>query len=730
MIAARHKTGAPRVNNAAANYFLALRQTGGVLAIVFFVFIAWLSTHLPLPIVYIAVCGYGLGLTLLFLGALLAPQGRVSGKAMLGSGSAIVFILTVSLLFDRAVFHLPGHPYGSIALCMAMLILFAMLAWLAASQSVSLLTLSLGVYLTYVVAPELSSTGFDIFLFIETLALVLWICLWTTYRRERLFTHFSVFLAYGALFAMGYREVSQPAWIVSTSTLLYISMTVLVVDQVFRDHARHRSLFFFSSVNTLIYILIGLALFVTDTTGYLWFILGSVCAVSICATVILILVHGEGQLISMYAVAAVLALLILLLLPLMPGFRLVMLSAGCLAPAVLSFWRHDKLLRLTEYGLLITLFFSSFALRSTADFISLGVIAVPTQWAWILAAVAVLCFTSWLHAFRIKVKGEIVSYSVECYLPALACAITAALMITIHTIMSRGDSEALPFIFAAQGMVLMGVGMVLSVPAIAVAGLVPVVAGHTIYYTFPYLLSTAAWAAAETQPEHIYTLAVVTLVLALYADFQVFSKIREQGGIYQKLLAVIPYLPFVVLLFISILNAPAAYLSAVAGIIALLLLLLTAWRFLSLPGIYALGVLMTGLSIRLFFLGIFVSRTPVYSLTWFLPLLWCYLVCLLFIERLFSLYLVPDFWKQRLFSYCFIIAIAVAGAVGLYHWNSGRIYFLALISLALLLILSGRFFHAKGYYHVAAVVLFVAFSFLLLFGSQGMNTAANMLVVK
>ena len=730
MIAARHRAGPPRVNNAAANYLLALRQISGVLVIVFFSFIAWLSAHLPLPLVYIVVGGYGVGLPLLFFGALLATRGRATGKAMLGGGSAIVFILTVSLLFDMAIFHFPGHPYGSIVLCMAMLTLFGILAWLAASQSVSLLTLSLGLYLTYVVAPELSSTGFDIFLFIETIVLVLWICLWTTYRRERLFTHFAVFVAYGALFTMGYREVTQPGWTVATITLLYVSMTVLVVDQVFRDHARHRSMSFFSSANTLIYTLIGLSLFVTDSTGYLWFVLGAVCIVSICATVVLLLVHGEGQLISVYAVAAVLALLIILLLPLEAGFRLVMLAAGCLAPAVLSFWRHDKLLRLTEYGLLITLFFSSFALKATATYISLGVIAVHTQWAWILAAAAVLCFTAWLHTFRIKGKGEVVSYSIERYLPALACAITAALMITIHTITSRGDSEALPVIFAAQGMVFLGLGLVLFAPAIAVAGLIPVIAGHTIYYTFPYLVTTAAWTAAETQQQHLYVLAGVTLVIALYADYQLFGRFGKQTDAYQKALAAVPYVPFIVLFFVSILNAPVPYLPAVAGVIAVVLFLLSARRLLVLPGIYAVGILMTALSVLFFFCGVTVADKPVYALTWFLPLLWGYLVCLLFLERLFTLYLMSDSRKREVVSYCFILLAAVMGAVGMYRWNSGRIYFLALVSLALLLILSGHVFRTKGYYHVAAVVLFIAFAFLLLFGSQGMNTAANMLVVR
>jgi hypothetical protein len=716
--AARHRITPPRIRNAAANYFLAFRQISGVCFVLLFTAFAWSLVRLPLPTAYSVVSGYGLGLVLFLPGALLATRGRTGGKAMLGSGAALLFMITVATLFDMAAIRLPLHPYGGIAVCVGMLLLFAMLAWRAASQSVSLLTLSLSLYMFYRVAPQLLPGVSGVLLFLGVVLLVLWLCLWTTYRTERLFTHFALFIGYGALYILGRYDGVQAGWLAAALVLLYSSMTGLVVDQVFRDPARHRSLMFFAAANTLLFALAASLLFAANYTGHLWFSMGTVFVISALAAIALYLVHDEGTLISLYIVAALFALLACILLPLAPGFRLVLLALACLVMALLSLWRNDRLLRLTEYALLATVFFTSFSLNAQADFVLVGLFSLPIRWAWLLSATAMLLLSARLHTlFPSKTDKERGGIAVEQELPAFACTFTASLLVTIHTILSRGDSEVLPVILSAQGMVFLGLGMLMLTPTISLAGLVPVVAGHTVYYAFPYLVASAAWTTPNTQKAHEYALIAATLVLAIAMDRWMHLRLGRQTTLKEKMLAAVPYLPALVLVMLAAVEImPLPYLPAVLGLVAVTLFLLNKTGGWGMPGMTALGMATLALSVVIFVYSTAASSVPVFSLPWFLPLLGVYLICLLVLERLIALQYLQAMWSRSFLSYALILIIALVGAVGLYSWNSGGIYFPALLGLSLLLATFGRLFHVRGYYHVAILVVLFALGFLLLFG--------------
>ena len=718
MSAARHRIAPPRIRNAAANYFLAFRQVSGVSLVMLFTAFAWLLVRLPLPTAYSVVSGYGLGLVLFLPGALLATRGHTGGKAMLGSGAALLFIITVATLFDMAAIHLPLHPYGGIAVCVGMLLLFAVLAWRAASQSVSLLTLSLSLYMFYRVAPQLLPDVSGVFLFLGVGLLVLWLCLWTTYRTERLFTHFALFIGYGALCALGRQEGTQAGWLVAALALLYGSMTGLVVDQVFRDQARQRSLMFFAAANTLLFVIAAFLLFTANHMGHLWFSMVAVFLISALAAIALYLVHSEGTLISLYVVAGLLALLACMLLPLAPGLRLVMLAVACTALALLSRWRSDRLLRLTEYVLLATVFITSFSLNAHADFVLLGLFSLPIRWAWLLSAAAMLCLSSRLHTlFSGKDNKEAGGIAVEQELPAFICAFTAARLVAIHTILSRGDSEALPVILSAQGMVFLGLGMLFLTPTISLAGLAPVVAGHTVYYAFPYLVASTAWTTPDTQKAHEYVLTAATLVLAIAMDRWMHLRLGRQTTLKEKMLAAVPYMPALVMVVLFALEImPVPYLPALLGLVAVTPFLLNNKKGWGLPGMTVLGMVTLVLSVVVFAYSTAASSVPVYSLPWFLPLLGVYLACVMLVERLAAVPQISTGPLRSFFSYALILIIALVGAVGLYSWNSGGIYFPALLGLSLLLATFGRLFRARGYYHVAILVVLFALGFLLLFG--------------
>ena len=129
-----------------------------------------------------------------------------------------------------------------------------------------------------------------------------------------------------------------------------------------------------------------------------------------------------------------------------------------------------------------------------------------------------------------------------------------------------------------------------------------------------------------------------------------------------------------------------------------------------------LGMVTLVLSVVVFAYSTAASSVPVYSLPWFLPLLGVYLACVMLVERLAAVPQISTGPLRSFFSYALILIIALVGAVGLYSWNSGGIYFPALLGLSLLLATFGRLFRARGYYHVAILVVLFALGFLLLFG--------------
>jgi len=726
---ARQRIAPPRVSNAAANYFLAFRQIGGVALIACFTAFGWLLVQLPVPFTYTAIAGYGVGLALFLPGTLLATRGRTFGKATMGAGAALVYFFTVTLLFDGSAFHFPFYPYGSIAVCVGLLICFALLAWRAVSQSVSLLTLCLAVYTSYTVVPMLPSAAYGLLSLLTVILFIVWIFIWTTYRRERLFVHFALFLTYAGLYyVLGTVVQVRPGWLLANTSIFHVSMIFLAVDQAFREHARHKSMMFFSCANVLLYAVPLCILFAApNLTVYLWFVLLFVLATSVLAALLLYFAHGEGLLISLHVVVAVLALLACLFLPLSPGFRLTMLAAGCLAPAFLSCWRQDRLLRYTEYGLLVTVFFFSFSLRSGAGTVMLGFVSVSVQWAWLLGATVMLCLTSRLHTFCIpsrKNDGAVGDVAVEQEFPAFACAFTAALLVAIHTILSRGDSEMLPLILSVQGMVFLGAGLALFTPMISLASLVPVVAGHAIYYTFPYLAASPAWPSAEISTSHVRILVAVTLVAALYADNFLQNRAPAYTCIRGKLLAVIPYLPAVVLILeAAVESSSLPYLPAFFSVIAALLLVLVLRVGLNLPGLSVLAVVSVVFSVGLLFHTACSFEIPVPSMTWFLPCLFLQIMSLLIIERLLTYHAAENSWKSVFISYSMLVLIAMAGSTGLYAWNSGGAFFIGLFFLSGVIAFSGYLFRARRYYHVSAFLMLFAMGLLLLFGSQGMSIA-------
>ncbi len=716
-------------------YTLALGRLAGVCFILTLTVFAGLLTHLPLPSGYVFTVGYGLGITLFLTGALLATSERAFGKALLGGGAACLFLTATRMLFNTSQqalpFRFPLHPYGGLLLCAALLLLFATLSWRTASQSNSLLTVGLALFLVHTAAPLLSQSAVSLMLLLGVVGLIVWLWLWFLRRPEMLFPYCALILAYAAFYLFGRAPASQDslaaACIAVGLAILYAAETTLIVSRALRVPGRDRFLLPLAVINILLYVAASVVLFAPEHDGMVWMSLGVAFVACAVAAPTLYFTQGNGALVSLFSCVAVVALLACFLLPLRPAFRLMALASGCVAPALLSRWRNDKLLRITEYGLLFAVFVGSFSLNGRTDYFFFGPATLPVYWVWLILAAAMLCLAARLHTCWIydaypgqKAHEPNIArtrYHSEHELLALVCAFTATLMIALHTILMRGDSDALPLILSAQGMFFLGIGLVLFTPAIAFASLGPIIAAHALFYAFPYVTMAVPPASPDKPLMLMLALSAATAVPALYADRRLSARAGHPPRLAEILIAAAPYVPAAALLLLALHRTlPIHYLPALLGMTAFALLLPRALRYTKLPGMSALGYVVAVVSGVVFLLALRVDTPLPHVLGWYPFLLGLYVFSLLLIERVTVCRVLQGRWATLLVSHAIICAAVVVGALGLYQWNSGPVFVLALMGQALLLAIFGGCVRVKAYYHIAVLLIAFAVGYALLSG--------------
>jgi len=271
--------------------------------------------------------------------------------------------------------------------------------------------------------------------------------------------------------------------------------------------------------------------------------------------------------------------------------------------------------------------------------------------------------------------------------------------------------------------------MVLLTPALSLAGLAPIIAGHTIYYAFPYLAASTTWTPTDTQVEQRFILIAATLALALFTDRLLLMRLGPESSLKEKMLAAIPYLPaLVLLLVIAVKMVPVPYLPSLISMASLALLLPIWLHRGNMPGLNALGLGMAILSVAMFIYTMYANTAPAYSLPWYLPLLGLYFISLVLMERLAFSCTMDSPLRQTIISYSLIALIAAIGATGLYSWNNSKIYFVALLGLSALLAVFGHIFRTRSYYHVALTLTLFALGFMLLHSNPNTNVAAGALM--
>ncbi|HOC67295.1 MAG TPA: hypothetical protein PKO23_00675 [Candidatus Hydrogenedentes bacterium] len=695
------------------------RQALGIIFIGLVAASALLWSHTPVHHLVPVSVFLAVGLVLFIPGAWLAVKGLPAGKALLGGGVVLLFFSVVDLVFNTApeagFWASLAHRLGGVPLCTGVLVLFGLVAYWASSTSASLLVCLLGLYLLHSVSPSLNTAGHTVYLIIVSVLLLLWTGLWLSRKGTLFFPYAALIALYGALAFFGGEGGSPNALslspVILTLLFVYVVLNLLIMHASLERETAMRGGAFLNGAG------FGLTL---------WHLTAMAQAGLFWLAPVVLLVAGLGAarvtrryntlkaLSDFYLCQAFWALLLLCLWSLPSGVALITASGLCFLPALYEVCRGGGVYRFTEYGFILSVFTVPFLTTMPSRSVAVGLAVIPLFSVYILAAAAVLLLLArshdgWARASENLRPANPVGFACEQELCGAACLFGTALWIMLLTILRRNDTESLPLFLALQGVAFLGLGLVFLRPGLALAGLVPVMAGHACYYTSAQWMPSVAVLPPEIRLRTMGVLLSATCALALLWDWHLGRRAKGFPLPMERVLALLAYLP----LFLAPLPAgllrdlPYVYLApllAGAGLIGILIPRVS--RFF-LPGLQTLGGLMVAVSFPVYLYGLRSGTVPVHTCIGFLPFLGMYLIVLIILERTGG---------KRAFGISLVLCLGIAvwGALGLYHWNSGPVFAASLAALALLTALVGLACNARAYYHTALLLGVLAILWLLL----------------
>lgn len=723
---------APRLTGPAQVRAPYLHYTGQALGIVFIIVLtacAWLLSVLPLANPTLTAVGLGFGLALFLPGTWLSLAGMPPGKSLLAGGMAFLFLTAVAMLVDAApgegVFSFLSHPYGGPAVCFVLLLLFVLIAHRAASPAIAVLLCLLGMHLARAALPLIPPFPRVACLTIVSAALLGWMFRWCAARRSLAFPEISLVLLYAAfaLFTGGAIKADNKALTLAVLSLLfvYVLCSVLIVRHSIRCD---KALPGFALLNGAAFAAVLWRLASETGAGTQWLAPAVLLAVGAGAVAAVRRHEALAALGAFYLAQALCALIVLCVLYLPAGPALVLVAGLCFAPALFGTRRNGQPYRVAEYGVVSAALVSSFLFELPSQPVLAGPVSVSVHWLYLLGTAAVFAVLGRMHYHWSCRENAGEDFRTEQRLLSLTLLFAAAMLMMLHTILRRNDSESLPLLLSLQGVLFLGAGMLLLMPGLAVIGLVPVMAGHACYHARAFLVPASAGAAEPGQHWQLWVLLAATLLLALVSDWHLGARGPGRPLPAERVLGMLPYLPLLLPLP-SILpgNAPPICLAVVLGGLGLIALAGARLAREGLPGLRTLGRAGGLASLCVCLYGLFFMNNAAFVYSGYLPALWAYLVILILLERATAGPAGRPAWICRVLS----LGIALLGILGLYQWNPGPVFAVALLGLALMLAVTGYAFRVREYYHAALLLLFTAGAWLLLSitGAGFANTATT-----
>ena len=596
-----------------------------------------------------------------------------AGKSLLGGGMILLFFVVASMAFQTVpetgfwtfLIHLPGGGW----FCIGLLLVFGVIAHRAASASASLFVCLLGLYYLHLIFPNLAAAGRIAHLIVFSVSLLVWAGCWLSRKQTLFFPQAALIVLYGAIAFYG-GNVASPAAFSLSPVVLSLLFTYVAFNLVIMHVSLQRE-----SALRGVALLNGLGFGIA-----LWRLTATFQAGPSWLAPVVLLIAGLGAeratrgyaplktLSDFYLCQAFWSLLFLCMLYLPAGGGLVAASL-CFLPARYEVRHGGPVYQFTEYSFILSAVVMSFLAEFSAQSAALGPVSLPVFWVYLLAAAAVLLLLARTHyawagsADTIR-PDDPVRFALQ---QKAGCAVSLfgyALWVMLHTILRHNDTESLPLLLSLQGFAFFGLGLIFLRSGLALAGLVPVMAGHACYYAAIQWVPSVAGVPSESRWRPIAALLIITLLLAFLCDWQMGRRVKGHPLLMERLLSMLPYLPlFLVPLSMNLhKDLPQIYLPPLFAAAGRQAFSLRGHRGITHAGLQTLGYGMVALASYSVWLR--AMRRPL-ALIAGISRFW---------ERIFGFDGARRYRRPATFGIRLALCPVRHGALGLYQWNSGPLF--------------------------------------------------------
>lgn len=227
------------------------------------------------------------------------------------------------------------------------------------------------------------------------------------------------------------------------------------------------------------------------------------------------------------------------------------LSAECFLIAVIYKRLALTVMKTSQFFLIISIFFGSLTILPFEETILYGETPIPVKWIAILSAVLLFTLTAWYYDHRVAPRPATLYPQEDHWLlanhrwnwsPSVMAVMNTtfgALILTALTIYDLGDSPALPFVLAGEGLIFALIGLLLGTPQMELSSVLLIVSSHVTYHFF--------WYTGRTDfPEQQYFVAFSVLLalvsyLGSYFWERYLQRIEEGTPWEHYLLSSIPF---------------------------------------------------------------------------------------------------------------------------------------------------------------------------------------------
>lgn len=395
-------------------------------------------------------------------------------------------------------------------------------------------------------------------------------------------------------------------WLLNgTLTACYLCFALTCVVDIHRRSGTERTLTLLAAVNSLLFFAMVWGPLHAWFAGHVWALRAAFAAVLGCLA-LLAETHGprRNYLFQLF-IAKTVVMGVLVISALFDGAMLwVAMATICLALTVLYHRTGAVILKAANLLLLLVTFVGAVLSVKAPGMVALSGWTVPANWlcaagvagAFVLCAVYHEVIGRRLRRDQRKLSGQ--WFLADSLLDppgatvAMLHAAAAALVLLTITIIDQGDSPSLPYLLAAESIVMALAGVLLFTPQLEVGSVLLLVAAHVSFYFF-MLIGKPGF---EQQESFVWATAVVAAYTFLGGLlWERYLRRIDNGRQWEhNLIAPIPYLGAVYMVAMLIGNTtglvyePLAYNVLGAGL--LLLCVPAPYAGLRVSGLVALGV--------------------------------------------------------------------------------------------------------------------------------------------